>query len=209
MKYLILIVLVAMTFGISASGSDGPSRHGGWTLESERDGIKIYTRDVVGSKIKQVRAVVFVKAPMETVLGVLTDYPNYDQWMNNVTESYVVDHPADSIHYVYRHEDAPWPVQNRYHVDKMVVEQTEQSASVAFRSMPNYIDKTDEAIEIQRYEGSWYIEETSRGVCQVELVLDENPGGYVPSWLVNHLAVDAPYKTMSNLRDKIATMLKS
>ena len=209
MRYIFLVFVLAVSFMDSGSALPVETRHGGWNLEAERDGIKIYTRSVIGSKLKQVRAVVSLKAPMETVLGVLTDYKGYSDWMNNVTESYVVDHPSDSVHYVFRHEDAPWPVQNRYHVDKMVVSTEEHAATLSFKSMPNYLDKTDEAIEVQRYEGEWRIQETTRGLCEVELVFDENPGGFIPTWLVNYLAVDAPYKTMANLRERVATLSKS
>ena len=204
---LILALLVASP-GVSATGG-GDVVHGGWTLESDRDGIKIYTRVVRGSKLKQVRAVVSVHASIETVVNALTDYPNYHKWMNNVTESYVVEHPADSIHYVYRFEDAPWPVQNRYHVDKMIVDMREKSATVEFKSMPNYMDKSQEAIEIQRYEGSWKVSEVAKHECQIEYILDENPGGYVPQWLVNYMAIDAPFKTLSNLRDRLEALQRS
>jgi ribosome-associated toxin RatA of RatAB toxin-antitoxin module len=183
--------------------------HGGWTLESDKDGIKIYTRAVRGSKLKQIRAVVDVHASMATVVRTLTDYQNYHKWMNNVTESYVVDHPADSVHYVFRYEDAPWPVQNRYHVDKRILEMEEKSATVQFKSMPNYIDKSAEAIEIQRFEGHWKVSEIARDECQIEYILDENPGGYVPQWLVNYMAIDAPYKTLSNLRERLEDLQRS
>ena len=106
--FILILALMVTSPGASATGG-GDVVHGGWTLESDKDGIKIYTREVRGSKLKQVRAVVSVFATMEIVVRALTDYPNYYKWMNNVTESYVVDHPADSVHYVYRFEDAPWP----------------------------------------------------------------------------------------------------
>jgi ribosome-associated toxin RatA of RatAB toxin-antitoxin module len=205
--FLILVFCMATT-AVSATGG-GDVVHGGWTLESDKDGIKIYTREVRGSKFKQIRAVVSVQASMETVVRTLTDYPNYHKWMNNVTESYVVDQPADSIHYVFRYEDAPWPVQNRYHVDKMILAMHEKSATVEFKSLPNYIDKSGEAIEIQRFEGSWKISEVAGNECQIEYILDENPGGYVPQWLVNYMAIDAPFKTLSNLRERIETLQRS
>lgn len=210
MRQLLIFILTLTALAAAAlSTMDVDVKHGGWTLESDKDGIKIYTRMVVGSKLKQVRAVVSVQAPMQTVMRILTDYPNYHEWMNNVTECYVVDRPADSIHYVYRFEDAPWPVQNRYHVDKMVVEEEDKTARVEFKSMPNYMDKSGEAIEIQRYEGSWKISEITGGECQIEYILDENPGGYVPPWLVNYMAIDAPFKTLSNLRNRVETLQRS
>jgi len=211
MRVVLILVFAILCFsspGASAIGS-GDVVHGGWTLESERDGIKIYTRAVRGSKLKQIRAVISVHASIETVVNTLTDYPNYHKWMYNVTESYVVDHPADSVHYVYRFEDAPWPVQNRYHVDRMIVAMQDKTATVHFKSMPNYMDKSQDAIEVQRYEGSWKVSEVASHECQIEYILDENPGGYVPQWLVNYMAIDAPYKTLSNLRDRLEALQRS
>jgi len=206
----IILSLFLMFAIMTAYGSDGHGvRHGGWTLESEKDGIKIYTRTVKGSKLKQVRAVVAVKAPLEKVLRIITDYKGYNEWMNNVTESYVMHQPSDSIHYVYRFEDAPWPVQNRYHVDRMIVDRGIDDVTVAFKSMPNYIDKTDEAIEVEQYEGSWHIVDNGLGECMIEYTLDENPGGFVPPWLVNYLAIDTPFKTLSNLRSRAETLQRS
>jgi ribosome-associated toxin RatA of RatAB toxin-antitoxin module len=206
---LFLIIALFMISPVATATAGGDVVHGGWILESERDGIKIYTRVVRGSKLKQVRAIVSVHVSMETVVRALTDYPNYHKWMNNVTESYVVDHPADSVHYVYRFEDAPWPVQNRYHVDKMIVAMHEKSATLEFKSMPNYMDKSEQAIEIQRFEGSWKVSEVSQNECQIEYILDENPGGYVPQWLVNYMAIDAPFKTLSNLRERLEALQRS
>ncbi len=206
---IFLILLIALLAVPATGTSSHGARHGGWTLESDKDGIKIYTRTVKGSKLKQVRAVVLVKAPLETVMRIITDYQGYDEWMNNVTESYVMHQPSDSIQYVYRYEDAPWPVQNRYHVDRMVVERGIDDATIAFKSMPNYIDKTDEAIEVEQYEGSWHISDNGRGECMIEYTLDENPGGFVPPWLVNYLAVDSPFRTLSNLRDRVETLQRS
>lgn len=183
--------------------------HGGWKLESEKNGIKIYTRPVIGSKLKQVKAITSVKAPMATVVHVLTDYQNYKKWVNNVTESYVVDQPADSIHYVYTHEDAPWPVQNRYHVSRMTLTTNGSTSTLTFKSVPNYIQQSQKAIEFERYEGWWKVSATGSGSCRIELILDENPGGYVPPWLVNYMAVDAPLKTLENLKAVIEGLQKS
>jgi len=206
---LILLFALLIIFPAATATGGGDIVHGGWTLESDKDGIKIYTRPVRGSKLKQIRAVISVHASMETVVRALTDYPNYHKWMYNVTESYVVDHPADSVHYVYRFEDAPWPVQNRYHVDRMIVDIREKSTTVEFKSMPNYMDKSGEAIEVQRYEGSWNVSEIANNECQIEYILDENPGGYVPDWLVNYMAIDAPFKTLSNLRERLEILQRS
>ena len=183
--------------------------HGGWKLEAEKDGIKIYTRSIHGSSLKQVRAVTEMKAPMEAVMQVLTDFDNYKTWMNNVRESHVIDRPEDSVSVVYAFEDAPWPVQNRYHVDRMTVRIGEAVSMLFFQSIPDYGENPGNAIEIEHYEGWWRVSEMDEGICQVEYMLDGDPGGYVPTWLVNYLAVDAPYKTLLNLKERISIVQRS
>ena len=186
-----------------------PEAHGGWKLESERNGVKIYTRPVIGSKLKQVKAITIVQASKEAVMHVLTDYRNYKNWVNNITVSDVVEHANDQTDFVYTYEDAPWPVQNRYNVARMTVDEDEDSSKLSFKSVPNYMDETNKAIEIERFEGWWEVSALATGGCRIEYILDQNPGGYVPPWLVNYMAVDAPLKTMENLRDILQQMHKS
>lgn len=204
-----MVTVLLTTLVVAGEVHAATAAHGGWKLESEKNGIKIYTRPVIGSKLKQVKAITQVNAPLQSVMQVLTDYPNYKNWVNNVTESYIVDQPADSVHYVYTFEDAPWPVQNRYHVAKMTLNTSPKSSTLTFKSMPNFMDKSSDAIEFERYEGWWKVSEEQDKTCRIEYILDENPGGYVPTWLVNYLAVDAPLKTLENLKALIEGIQKS
>ncbi|MDX1479224.1 MAG: START domain-containing protein [Saprospiraceae bacterium] len=198
-------LLCLLSLGVLAA----PDHHGGWKLESEKNGIKIYTRPIVGSKLKQVRAVTEIDASRQTVMHVLTDYSNYKNWVNNVVESYIVEHPQDSVHYVYTYEDAPWPVQNRYNVARMTLEEDQQTSRLSFQAMPHYMDNSRKGIEIERYEGWWEVSSLASGGCRIEYMLDHNPGGFVPPWLINYMAVDAPLKTLENLISTIKALHKS
>ena len=202
----IAAIILLLIGSIGATAAEG---HGGWKLESEKDGIRIYTREIYGSGLKQVRAVAELKAPMEAILQVLTDYDNYKLWMNNVRESYVMDRPQDSVSFVYSYEDSPWPVQNRYRVDKMRLALGDVVSTLFFQSIPDYIQDPKDAIEAEHYEGWWKVSKMETGGCEVEYMLDGNPGGYIPSWLVNYLAIDAPYKTLANLRNRVSTVQRS
>lgn len=202
----LLLVILSMSF-LTLDAT--PEKHGGWKLEAEKNGIKVYTRPIIGSKLKQVRAITSVSAPMAMVMHVLTDYPNYKNWVNNVTESYIVEQPQDSVHYVYTYEDAPWPVQNRYNVARMTLDEDDDHGKLEFESMPHYLDNSQKGIEIERYEGWWEVSALPGGGCQIEYMLDHNPGGHVPSWLVNYMAVDAPVKTLENLKGILENLYKS
>lgn len=208
MNYSLLIALSVVLFTTGTS-TFAAGIHGGWKLEAEKDGIRIYTRAVHGSSLKQVRAVTEMKAPREAIMQVLTDYDNYKSWMNNVRDSYVMERQDDSVSIVYAYEDAPWPVQNRYHVDRMTVSVGEAVSVLFFKALPDYTDQPTDAIQLSHYEGWWKVSEIAEGGCRIEYMLDGDPGGYIPSWLVNYMAVDAPYKTLINLRERVSMVQRS
>ena len=173
--------------------------HEGWKLESEVAGIKLYSRVIEGSPFRQVKATAAVGASFEAVVGILTDYANYKLWMNNITDSQVIEQSSDTVHYVYAYEDAPWPVQNRYCVSKMTMTKEEDDATLQFESVPRYMKSPRDAIEFASHKGHWKVQRSKTG-CEIEYLLESNPGGHVPSWLANQMAYGGPVKTMQNLR---------
>ncbi len=171
----------------------------GWKLESDVGGIKVYSRAVEGSQFRQIKATAAVNASFESVIAILTDYANYKLWMNNITDSQIIEQSADTLNYVYAYEDTPWPVQNRFCVSKMTLYQQSDIATLHFESVPRYMKSPRDAIEFARHKGYWKISRNKSG-CEVEYLLESNPGGYVPSWLVNQMAFGGPSRTIQNLR---------
>ena len=170
-----------------------------WELEMDKDGIRVYTQLEDNSPYKQVKVTATINAPMEKVLEILTAFSKYKNWMNQVNESYLLNQ-SDSAYYVFILEDATWPMQNRYQVSKVLVNQNMQSSSVEFKTVPNYIEKRTDAIQIKQYEGYWSIQDRPDRSCSLEYVLVNNPGGHVPPWLANFHAADNPFQSVLNLK---------
>ncbi len=117
-----------------------------------------------------------------------------------VDESYLINQ-TDSSYYVFILEDADWPMQNRYQVSKLNVKHAYPKSLVRFRSVPNFIEKRTDAIQIKQHEGYWELEDRSEHQCVLEYVLIQNPGGHVPPWLANFQAVENPYQSIFNLKE--------
>jgi hypothetical protein len=175
------------------------AKYEGWKLETDVGGIKVYSRTVEGSPYRQIKATAEVNASFEAVIGILTDYSNYKLWMNNVTDSEVIEQSSENVHYVYAYEDTPWPVQNRFCVTKMTLIQEIDDAMLHFESVPRYMKSPRDAIEIATHRGHWKVHRNRSG-CEIEFLLESHPGGHVPSWLVNQMAAGGPVKTIQNLR---------
>lgn len=171
-----------------------------WELEFDRDGIRVYTQIEGESPFKQIKVTTTINAPVEKVMEILLAFGEYNQWMNQVQESYLVNQ-ADSSYYVFILEDAAWPVQDRYQVSKLNVRQSVSKSKVQFRTVPNFIEKRKDAIQIKQFEGYWELEDRADHQCSLEYVLIQNPGGYVPAWLANFQAVDSPFQSIYKLRE--------
>ncbi len=171
-----------------------------WELEFDKDGIRVYTQTEGESPFKQIKVTTTINAPVEKVMEILLSFSNYNQWMNQVQESYLLNH-VDSNYYVFILEDAAWPMQNRYQVSKLNVRQSVTRSKVQFKTVPNFIEKRKDAIQIKQYEGYWELEDRSDHQCNLEYVLIQNPGGYVPAWLANFQAVESPFHSIAKLKE--------
>ncbi len=200
MKFTNLTLFTALLILLSLKVYANPEDQ--WELEMDKDGIRVYTQLDETSPYKQVKVTTTINAPMEKVMEVLMTFNKYKNWMNHVQDSYLINQ-SDSAYYVFILEDATWPMQNRYQVSKIVSSQSVDESNVEFRSIPNYIEKRTDAIQIKQYEGYWSLENRPDHRCSLEYVLIHNPGGHVPPWLANFHAVDNPYQSVVNLKDLV------
>ena len=194
LNILHLLFLFTFPFGLSANPLDQ------WELEFDRDGIRVYTQLEGDNPYKQIKITTTIDAPLPVVVEFLMAFNQYSQWMNQVDESYLLNQ-TDSNYFVFILEDAAWPMQNRYQVSKMSIKQTLDNALIRFKSVPNFIEKRTDAIQIKQHEGYWEIDNRNDYQCTLEYVLIQNPGGHVPPWLANLNAVENPYQSVFRLKE--------
>lgn len=169
-----------------------------WVLEFDENGTRVYTQ-LSDSDYKQVKIITTIDAPLEIIMGILTKFPEYKDWMHQVNDCYLINR-SDSVYYVYMHEDPSWPIQDRYQVSRIKVKHTYRRARIEFESVPDYIEKKVDAIQIRQYDGYWDIQARNERQCQLEYVLIQQPGGHVPPWLSNIQAHEKPYRSILNLK---------
>lgn len=171
-----------------------------WVLELDREGVRVYTQLDASSPYKQIKVTTTINATAEQVMDILMAFSQYKNWMNHVTESYLINQSDPMTYYVFTLEDAVWPMQNRYQVSRLDVEQSVGESTIHFRSVPDYIEKRTDAIQIKKYEGYWAVRDRPNHQCSLEYVLIQHPGGHVPPWLANFHATDNPFQSVAKLK---------
>lgn len=171
-----------------------------WELAFDQDGTRVYTQLTTTSPIRQVKVTSTIHAPMDKVVDILTAFSQYKSWMHQVDDSYLISR-VDDAHFVYIHEDASWPIQDRYQVSRVELERSLRSAHIEFHVVPDYLEKRSDAIQIRQCDSYWSLEARSEQECILEYILVQHPGGHVPAWLFNLHVADKPFQTVISLKE--------
>lgn len=173
-----------------------------WKSEKDADGIKIYTRVVADSPLKEFKGEVDIATTPERVVKALKDANSFRKWMPDVASSELLK-SSDSDQYHYLENAVPWPLAKRdgvYHFTYVnSIEGGVPVVTVRVEALPDYVPKKDGRVRIPRSDGFWKIVPTTSG-ANITWQIHADPGGAIPTWLVNSTVVDTPFKMLKGLR---------
>jgi len=172
-----------------------------WELKKDKNDIKIYTKDYPDSKFKEYRAEMTIKTSLETVKQIILDSDGLKDWNFKTSKSSLIKKTNDNHYTIYLYNDMPWPILNRDHVSDVIVTYPDKK-SVLINIQPNnnILAETDGVVRITNFKGYWLLKETDKGIF-IKHQLFGDPGGGVPSWLVNMQLVKSPYTSFTNLKN--------
>ncbi|MEB8432075.1 START domain-containing protein [Cocleimonas sp. KMM 6892] len=173
-----------------------------WYLEKEEDNIQVFVSKTKGSPLKSFRGVVTVDSSVNSVLSVIADTSSYPRWVHNCKSAKTIKRVSETEIYNHIVTDMPWPVIDRDSVVQSVKTQnkTSNQITITFVSKPAMIEKLPKTVRITKMQGLWELTPLQNGKLKILYQMSVDPGGNIPKWLVNSLAVDIPYHTLNNLR---------
>jgi hypothetical protein len=167
------------------------AEEGSWRKVSQADGIAVLSRQQPGSPVAEMKALGEIDAPPHEVYRVLRDYPNYNKTMPHTEESRVLA-TSEEGRVVDFYSVVAAPV-----VDKRdyVIRTRDESD---WREGQGYLKVTWKELEegappvkpgvvrVKRNEGYWVLEPREGGKKTfATYYLYTDPGGALPSWVVN------------------------
>ena len=191
-----------------------PALAGEWELERNEQGIRVYTREVPDSDIRQFRAEMTLPASLDRVLAVFDDFKRYPEWKFKVSMSGVLSQPDETSWYHYQDIRMPFPLDDRLFVllSRLKAVGTREVV-IDTRAVPGYcvgnLEKTcgpinsSEALVVKQATGRHLLRQLEDGSTRVTWIQHAEPGGRLPDWLVNAMLVDGPWETFSNLREQV------
>ncbi|MBV8389583.1 MAG: START domain-containing protein [Mucilaginibacter sp.] len=176
-----------------------------WKFITEKDGVKVYTSEVPGSKVKAVKVEALIDATESQLIAVLLDINTSTEWEYHVKSATLVKQVSPSELYYYCEVNLPWPVANRDFVAHISVTQDPNSKVVYMDgpTVPGFVPEKKGMIRIKNSTGKWVITPQESGQLKVEYSLHVDPGGNIPSWLVNMFAAEGPVQQFKKLRMQV------
>ncbi len=175
-----------------------------WELKKESDGVKVYTREVEGSTLKAFKAEAVMEGKLSSFVGVLQDVESYIFLFNDMTEATVIE-MTDTFHIHVTETNVPWPVNDRYGVYSNSYSQRydHKTVTVKVKALEGYISDRKGKVRITEAKGQWTFHPLGDNNVEVTFEMHVEPGGNVPTWMINMFLVDTPMKDMKTLRERV------
>jgi hypothetical protein len=176
-----------------------------WEFAKEKDGIKIYTRKTNGSNLKSFKGTMDVHSTMDKVTNLVGNVKNHDWWDKNISEIKVLYFEKDKHFQYYLVYDVPWPLSDRdLVVDATVtIDPVTGKRVISAKPLLNTIPEKPDVVRITNYSQTWTIIPMANGIIRLNLEGCLDPGGNVPTWLINMVITDTPLKVMRGIKEKV------
>ncbi len=172
-----------------------------WKFETEKKGIKIYTKESKDSPIESLRAEGEIQAPVDKIVAILRDVGSATDWVPNLKKRDYVQNISDTEAILYDISIMPFPVKNRDMVvhHKLSISPDKHHLSLNFHSVKNSnAPKGKDYVRATIHKG--LIEFHPRGKkTYIKMTLLVDPNGSIPKFLVNFIQVKLPFDFLDAL----------
>jgi ribosome-associated toxin RatA of RatAB toxin-antitoxin module len=182
-----------------------PNMSGAWDLAKKQDGITVYTRSVKGSGFKEYKAIANIRASLSSMVAIVEDIEAYPSWIHTCKEGKLLKRINEKETYNYTINDAPWPVKDRDAAvhNKISQNPEDRVVTIEIKGIPDYIPEKPGLQRVKKIDGFWRFTPLGNDTVEVVYQVHSEPGGNLPSWLVNSIVVDQPFYTLVNMQKMV------
>lgn len=176
--------VVALALAAFAHAAEAPAST--WDLAEREDGITVWEREIPNSDIRAVKAEMIMEAPAKRVWEVLNNREDYPEFMPYVEEVRLLERNEQAA-IVYQRIDPPL-ISDRDYTIRVEADTDRREGRyqrcwrIANARGP---DKREDIVRIRRSNGCWKLQRLSENRTRVRYRVHTDPGGSIPSWLVN------------------------
>jgi hypothetical protein len=172
--------LVALLAARSAFGEEG------WQRVTVKDGVTVDRRPVPGSKIYETRAMTSSPLTPAQIFAVIWDRRAYPEFVPYIKRQDILEERGDEV-LLYDQVRVPLVADRDYVVrTRREIDAASQVHRILFHSAdPEGPPPQKGHVRVRNIRGSWDLRPSASGGTDVTYMLHSDPGGHIPSWIVN------------------------
>jgi hypothetical protein len=201
MKFYLITIVLALAYCLISNAQS--TDH--WKFVTEKEGIKVYSKEVAGSKIKALQVKCVMNASVSQIVALLMDLDVATEWVSHTKSCTLVRRVSPSELYYYSEVSLPWPLENRDFVARIRVSQDPASKMVTVDApaVPGLVPVKKGIVRISTSTGYWQLSALDAKNTLIHYTLQVDPGGVIPPWLVNSLAAQGPIESFINMKKQL------
>ena len=199
-------ILSVIAFGVLFPGMAFANE---WSTILTEKGVRVETLEKENGELPAFRGTGVVNAPLVEVAVVILDTPRLPEWAHKCKESRVLQDDGEKGKTIYNRTDAPWPVQDRDVVirSKMVMKREKREVSFVFHGVTHpKAPPKDGLVRMVTMKGHYRLRALSNTRTEVQYMIDADPGGSLPDWLIKLASEKMPLETLVKLRKQVRKM---
>jgi hypothetical protein len=192
-KLSLLTALLLLFSSVMAQGK--------WELKKDEDGIAVYTRKASKGSIKELRVVCELDATKPQLISTIENIADYNSWVYSNKKSTILKiiNPQNIIYYTQSH--LPWPIKDRDLIVELTVNAASEVLNIQAKSLPGYLPEEKDYIRVPYSLALWKVTQAPNNKLKVDYTFSVDPGGSIPSWIVNATLTIGPYNSFVKLRE--------
>lgn len=172
-----------------------------WTLTKNEDGIAIYTRRLNNEKFKEIKAVCDFPGSTDRLIKILKNVNRHIDWVYATKRSFLLSQKSPDTLFYYSETELPWPLSNRDLALQLTFSKDkDNTVSIQAKSMPQLVPRKANIVRVPYSLASWRVTDSGNYRIKIEYTFSVDPGGSLPSWLVNYTATAGPFNTFKKLK---------
>ena len=172
-----------------------------WKLTKDKDGIKVYQRDSRNSGFKSIKVECTLEGNFDKLIAIINNVNGYKNWVYNNKETSLLKRISIHEFYYYTEAYLPWPMDNRDAVmhTKITKDSLNRFLKINSIAVPKYIPEKDGKVRISYSDINWHVTRPNANSLHIVYIFETDPGGNVPTWLVNSFADKGPFESFKKL----------
>lgn len=172
-----------------------------WQLIRQGHGIRVYTASSEATKFKSIKATAIFEGSVDRFRKILLDIEGQPAWVYGTNRAFTLKKVSSKELVYYVETDLPWPASNRDTVVRMKVREEPERHLLTVLSVgePQAYPRQEKRVRVPHFSARWEVKELEKNKLALTYLLQVDPGGTLPAWIVNLFASQGPYESFRNL----------